>query len=229
MVDPEKPREKELDSIEPEKTTYVVHRADPDALRKAAESDRMEERIARQDDQREIDKLRANLGLKPVDIEGFDTGVQTMMKQIDVLLVKKDQVLISVAGKTGSGKTVFANKLRDDLSERDVTSTVINTDDFYKNGESDLDLEKLHDTISKLQQDLNVGRLQPVKVIIVEGLQTVTDSTLGQKADSRAYIEVPFKERIARRLLRDEEVGFRSVKESLNILAQLSVVILHKL
>jgi hypothetical protein len=79
-----------------------------------------------------------------------------------------------------------------------------------------------------LQQGESVGRLQPAQVIIVEGLQTIADSTLGQKADSRAFIEVPFKERIARRLLRDEQVGFRSISDSLTILAQLSAADLEK-
>lgn len=228
MPEAEKPKEEELVSIGQEKAPDDSKRADPDVLKKAAAADRVKERAARQGDQHEIDHIREDLGIKPVDIEGFDNGVRTMLEQMDTLLKEKDQVLVSVAGKTGSGKTVFANKLRGELSKKGISATVISTDDFYKDGESQLDLEKLQSAIHKLQQGESVGRLQPAKVIIVEGLQTVADSTLGQKADSRAFIEVPFRERIARRLLRDEQVGFRTIRDSLTILAQLSADDLEK-
>lgn len=187
-----------------------------------ANQDSIEEASDREQDLDEVNRIKAKLDIQPEQIDGFEDGLQAMVEKVDALLKKKGQIVLSIAGKTGSGKTVFANRLRDDLSKKGVTSTVVNTDDFYIKGESNLDTEKLHDAIHKLQHGESVGRLQPAQVIIVEGLQTISNSTLGQQPDSRVYIEVPFKERIVRRILRDEKIGFQTIEKKLNILANIS-------
>ncbi len=190
-----------------------------------------EERQERQnEDEQQIREIRSSLGLEDSEVadaayeraENFEEGVALLREKIKAHLAEKKGVIVALSGKTGSGKTTLANELRRVIAEDKLDTTVVSTDDFYLPDSEDLDLEKLHATIKKLQQGEPVGNLTPAKVILVEGLQTIKDETVGQKPDIRTYITVPANKRFAARLLRDEQVGFRSVKESLQKLTELT-------
>jgi hypothetical protein len=68
-----------------------------------------------------------------------------------------------------------------------------------------------------------VDRYQPASVIIVEGLQTIDDKTVGQTPDLRTHVETDFGQRMGRRFARDERVGFRNIKSSLEVIASTAV------
>ena len=140
---------------------------------------------------------------------------------------KGEGVLVSVAGKSGSGKSEFARQLLQRLGKGETTVTKISSDDFYKEHtdirEKELDLEKLQEVIRKLKNGEQVEGYEPGQVIIVEGLQTIEDSVLGQKPDFRSHIETDFSQRMGRRLVRDAKDGFRTVRESLTLLLNASV------
>lgn len=182
------------------------------------------------EDEQQIREIKSSLGLEVGEVadedferaESFDEGVGLLREKIMAHLAEKKSVLVALSGKTGSGKTTLANELRRIVGKDKIETTVVSTDDFYLPDSEDLDLEKLHATIKKLQQGEPVGNLTPAEVILVEGLQTIQDETVGQRPDIRTYITVPADKRFAARLLRDEQVGFRSVKESLQKLTELT-------
>lgn len=184
----------------------------------------------RMEDEQQIRNIRASLGLEHREVadeayeraENFDEGVALLRDKIKAHLAEEKSILVALSGKTGSGKTSLANELRRVMGKEKIDTTIVSTDDFYLPDSEDLDLKKLHATINKLQQGEPVGNVTPAEVILVEGLQTIEDETVGQKPDIRTYITKPADKRFAARLLRDERVGFRSVKESLQKLTELT-------
>jgi len=156
------------------------------------------------------------------EINGFDNGLEITLREVENLLKGKDELLLSVAGKTGSGKSTFADRLSKLLHEKQLTSTTISSDNFYKEDRSGIDVKKLQETITKLQSGVPVDKLTPAQIIIVEGLQTIKDELLGQKADFRTYLKAPFSKRIAQRLVRDEQNNYRTIKDSLNLVTNMS-------
>jgi|GEM_PF-1228920 len=182
-------------------------------------------------DERQIKQVRTSIDLENQEVAGninydradnFEEGIHLLRDRIKKILTKKEGILVSLSGKTASGKTSLANELCQAMTEQDgINATVVSTDDFYLPNSDKLDLKKLHETINKLRKGERVGRLVPAKVIIIEGLQTIEDETVGQKPDIRAYVASPAYKRFANRLLRDGRVGFRSIKDSLKKLAEL--------
>jgi len=163
----------------------------------------------------------------PVEVESFEEGLDISTKDVKELLTKQEQVLISVSGKTGSGKSEFTRQLGESLEGDNMEATLISSDDFYVNPENveekRLDIEKLQDTITRLQKGEVIGKYRPSKVIVVEGVQVIDNEVLGQKPDQNIYVEADFNRRMGRKLLRDKESGYRSIKEQLGLLAKLSV------
>ena len=133
----------------------------------------------------------------------FNEGVTLVREKIKAHLAENTSILVALSGKTGSGKTTLASALRKVLAGDKINTTVVSTDNFYLPKSNELDLEKLHAAINRLQKDESVGNLAPAEVIFVEGLQTIEDEAMGQKPDIRAYITVPANKRFTARLLRD--------------------------
>ena len=207
----------------------------PDNIRQLPQEPQLsDEEIMRRKsaDEQQIKEIRASLGTgerEAIDeqryerAENFEQGVALLRDKIKVRLAERKNILIALSGKTGSGKTSLAKELRRILAEQDdIKTTIVSTDDFYLPDSEELDLNKLHETLNKLQQGEPVGKLTPRGVILIEGLQTILDETIGQKPDIRAYMTVPAGKRFASRLLRDKQVGFRTIKESLKKLAELT-------
>lgn len=185
---------------------------------------------SRSEDKQQIREIKSSLGLEVGEVadedferaENFKEGVALLRDKIKAHLAKNKNVLVALSGKTESGKTSMANELRRVMAKDEIDTTVVSTDDFYLPDSEDLDFKRLHATISKLQQGEPVGNLTPAEVILVEGLQTIEDEIVGQKPDIRTYLTKSADKRFAARLLRDERVGFRSVKESLQKLTELT-------
>lgn len=156
--------------------------------------------------------------------ENFQQGVALLRDKIVRYLTENENksIIVAMAGKTGSGKTTITNELRQILADFKFEAKIISTDDFYLPNSEELDLEKLHTAIEELKQGQSSEGNAPVRAILVEGLQVIEDKTIGQKPDVRAYITVPADKRFAGRLLRDAQIGFRSVKESLIKLTELT-------
>jgi len=180
------------------------------------------------EDKQKINEIRASLNSteqnekEHKEINGFDKGLEITLQEVENLLKGKGELLLSVAGKTGSGKSTFADGLSKLLHEKQLTSTTISSDNFYKEDRSGIDVKKLQETITKLQSGVPVDKLTPAQIIIVEGLQTIKDELLGQKADFRTYLKAPFSKRIAQRLVRDEQNNYRTIKDSLNLVTNMS-------
>ncbi len=189
--------------------------------------------ISKKEKQKEIDELKKedyeysqeklretresieSAEFKGEKIEGFDEAYDVIEKEIDNILSNKEKALVSVAGKSGSGKTFFSEELKNRLVEKSKSSTLISTDNFYKEHESieekEVDTDKLQAEIKKMQEQFDV--------VLVEGLQTIDSSILGQKPDFKTLVESNFEERLATKIDRDSKT-FRSAEDSLDLVVK---------
>lgn len=140
-------------------------------------------------------------------------------------------IVIGVAGGTGSGKSTFTNRLRDEFGDQ---IAVIYHDNYYKSRDSIPFEERKkinYDHPDALETDLLIRhikilksgnaiecpvydysvhnrskqtvRIEPRKVIIVEGILVLQDEELRNLMDIKIYVEADADERIMRRAIRD--------------------------
>jgi len=166
---------------------------------------------------------------KTLRIEGFTAGLENLTASVLNRLQDREHVLLAISGKSGSGKSELARQLRDQLGEQGVKATVVSSDDFYDSEDprrpqdKHLDHERLHGLFRDLQAGKASGKYEPSSVIIIEGLQTIDDKVVGQTPDMRAHVETDFSQRMGRRLVRDERIGYRNAGVSLDMLAKVAV------
>ena len=153
--------------------------------------------------------------------------------------------VIGIAGGSGSGKSTFAARLREQFPD---SVALISCDNYYR-AHDDIPLEERrklnYDAPEALEFDLMVSHLQALKrgeavdcpiydftlhnrsdkilridpkpVIIVDGILILSDPALRETFDLKIYVETDADERILRRARRDMEVRGRKID---NIMAQ---------
>ena len=165
--------------------------------------------------QEELKKIRESIKIKEKKVEGFNEAYVLVEKEIDNILNNKEKALISVAGKSGSGKTFFSEELKNRLIEKGKSVVLLSSDNFYKEHKNIedkvLDVEKLQNEIKKIQEEFDI--------VLVEGFQTIDNSTLGQNPDFKALVDSSFGDRLATKLDRDSKT-FRSLEESLELIVK---------
>ena len=149
-------------------------------------------------------------------------------------------VIIGVAGGTGSGKSTFTNRLKDEFKDN---VSVIYYDNYYKRRD-DVTLEErkgfnydhpdAFDTELLVRHitELKAGRtiecpvydftlynrsdetvtIRPSKVIIVEGILVLQNEDLRNLLDIKIFVEADADERILRRVIRDVKERGRDVE-----------------
>ena len=149
-------------------------------------------------------------------------------------------IMIGVAGGTGSGKSTFTNRLKEEFGER---ISVIYYDNYYKRRD-DLTFEERrelnYDHPDAFETDLLISHLQalrrgekiecpvydftvhnrsdktvtvyPSDVIIAEGILILSDERLRSMFDIKIYVEADADERILRRVIRDVKERGRDVE-----------------
>lgn len=140
-------------------------------------------------------------------------------------------IVIGVAGGTGSGKSTFTNRIKEEFGEQIV---VMYHDNYYRSRDSisfeerkkinydhpnALETELLVEHIkllkagqvvecpvydySKHNRSKKMIRIEPRAVIIVEGILVLQAETLRELLDIKVYVEADADERIMRRAIRD--------------------------
>ncbi len=148
-------------------------------------------------------------------------------------------IIIGIAGGTGSGKSTFTKRLKDEFKE-DVA--VIYHDNYYRRQdevpfedrkkvnydhpdslETQLLLEHLHMlkdgmTIqcpvydySQHNRSDQLLPIEPKKIIIVEGILLLADKRIRDLLDIKIYVEADADERILRRVVRDVKERGRDI------------------
>lgn len=150
-----------------------------------------------------------------------------------------DCIIIGIAGGTGSGKSTFTNRLRDRFGD-DITvlyhdnyykrqddlpfeerkkvnydhPDALETDLLIehikklKNGES---IEcPVYDYAAHNRSDRTV-RIEPRKIIVIEGILLLADPRLRSLLDIKIYVEADADERILRRVVRDVKERGRDI------------------
>ena len=147
--------------------------------------------------------------------------------------------VIGIAGGSGSGKSTFAARLREQFPD---SIALISCDNYYR-AHDDIPLEERrllnYDAPEALEFDLMVShlralkrgeavdcpvydfalhnrsdkilRIDPKPVIIVDGILILSDPALRETFDLRIYVEADADERILRRARRDMEVRGRHI------------------
>ena len=149
-------------------------------------------------------------------------------------------IIIGIAGGTGSGKSTFTNRIKEEFGER---VSVIYYDNYYKahddmsfeerklinydhpdSFETDLLVEHLH----KLKEGISVQcpvydysvhnrtdrtiEIKPADVIIIEGILVLYDKRLSDMMDIKIFVDADADERILRRVIRDVKERGRDVE-----------------
>ena len=149
--------------------------------------------------------------------------------------------VIGIAGGSGSGKSTFAARLREQFPD---SVALISCDNYYR-AHDDIPLEERrllnYDAPEALEFDLMVSHLRALKrgeavdcpvydfalhnrsdkilridprpVIIVDGILILSDPALRETFDLRIYVETDADERILRRARRDMEVRGRHIDD----------------
>ena len=150
-----------------------------------------------------------------------------------------DCIIIGIAGGTGSGKSTFTNRLRDRFGDNitviyhdnyykrhdDIpfeerkklnydhpdaleTDLLIEHIKRLRNGES---IEcPVYDYMVHNRSDKTV-RIDPRKIILIEGILLLADPRLRSLLDIKIYVEADADERILRRILRDVKERGRDI------------------
>lgn len=150
-----------------------------------------------------------------------------------------DCIIIGIAGGTGSGKSTFTNRLRDRFGDNitviyhdnyykrhdDIpfeerkklnydhpdaleTDLLIEHIKRLRNGES---IEcPVYDYTVHNRSDKTV-RIDPCKIILIEGILLLADPRLRSLLDIKIYVEADADERILRRILRDVKERGRDI------------------
>lgn len=151
-----------------------------------------------------------------------------------------DTVIIGIAGGTGSGKSTFTNRLRDAFQD-DVAVLYYDNyyrvqDDIpfeerkkvnYDHPdafETELLLEQLKELkegkaiecpvydFSLHNRSGEVVRVEPRRVILLEGILVLADERLRELLDIKVYVEADADERILRRVIRDVKERGRDIE-----------------
>nr|WP_256417837.1 MULTISPECIES: AAA family ATPase [unclassified Marinobacterium] len=137
--------------------------------------------------------------------------------------------MIAVAGASGSGKTTVANALLQGIQSQGLTATLFSQDNFYNpighplsnyDEPQALELDLLAEKLNELKQglateiptyDFVVHRrqqetliIEPLDVIIVEGLFLLSQPNLVSAFDVKIYLDVPQEVCFQRRFERDQ-------------------------
>lgn len=149
-------------------------------------------------------------------------------------------IIIGIAGGTGSGKSTFTKKLKDEFKD-DVA--VLYHDNYYRDQSkmSFEDRKKVNydhpdametELLVKQLQELKEGHaidcpvydytahnrsdkvvhVEPKKVILLEGILVLADERLRDLMDIKVYVEADTDERILRRILRDVKERGRDIE-----------------
>lgn len=141
------------------------------------------------------------------------------------------RIVIGVAGGTGSGKSTFTNRIKEEFGN---LVSVVYQDNYYKSRdgipfeerkkinydhpdaiENDLLIKHLQMLkegraidcpvydYSQHTRSIRTTRVEPRKVIIVEGILVLQNKALRDLLDIKIYVEADADERIMRRAIRD--------------------------
>ena len=149
-------------------------------------------------------------------------------------------IIIGIAGGTGSGKSTFTNRIKEEFGDR---VCVVYYDNYYKahddmsfeerklinydhpdSFETDLLVEHLH----KLKEGIPIQcpvydysihnrtdrtiEIRPADVIIIEGILVLYDKRLSDMMDIKIFVDADADERILRRVIRDVKERGRDVE-----------------
>ena len=148
-------------------------------------------------------------------------------------------IIIGIAGGTGSGKSTFTNRLKEEC-ENDVA--VIYHDNYYRRQDEvpfeerkkvnydhpdSLETQLLLEHLRLLKDGMPIKcpvydysqhnrsdrllRIEPRKIIIVEGILLLADKRLRNLLDIKIYVEADADERILRRVVRDVKERGRDI------------------
>ena len=150
-----------------------------------------------------------------------------------------ETVLIGIAGGSGSGKSTFTNRLKDEFGDQ---IAVLYHDNYYKR-QDELSFEERkkvnYDHPDSLETDLllkhlrqlkkgiaidcpvydyslhnrsdRVLHVEPRRIIIIEGILLLADPRIRDLIDIKIYVEAEADERICRRIIRDVKERGRDI------------------
>ena len=150
-----------------------------------------------------------------------------------------DCIIIGIAGGTGSGKSTFTNRLRDRFG--DNITVIYHDNYYKRHDDIPFEERKKlnYDHPDALETDLLIGhikrlrngesiecpvydytvhnrsdktvRIDPRKIILIEGILLLADPRLRSLLDIKIYVEADADERILRRILRDVKERGRDI------------------
>jgi uridine kinase len=149
-------------------------------------------------------------------------------------------LMIGIAGGTGSGKSTFTDRLRetfgDDIAviyhdnyyRRNDGISIADRESINYDHPDSLETELLVEHLIKLRSGIAINspiydftvhnrldrteRIEPKRIIIVEGILVLADKRLRDLFDIKIYVEADADERILRRVVRDMKERGRDIE-----------------
>lgn len=132
------------------------------------------------------------------------------------MIKKKKQIVVGIAGGSGSGKSTICSCFENALDDLKVKS--IHMDDYYKvhkpNVTSPITRVVYADynhpdsfDFDRLINDYSIIAKQDMDVIIIEGLMTLYEERIREILDLKIYVDCQADERIIRRIKRNSSWG----------------------
>lgn len=142
-----------------------------------------------------------------------------------------ETIIIGIAGGTGSGKSTFTNRLKEAFG--DAVAVVYHDNYYRRHDEipfeerkkmnydhpDSLETELLVEHLNKLRKGESIDcpvydysrhnrsdrvvRIEPKKIILVEGILLLADARVRELLDIKIFVEADADERILRRIVRD--------------------------
>ena len=151
-----------------------------------------------------------------------------------------ETIIIGIAGGTGSGKSTFTNRLKDEFGDK---VAVLYHDNYYRDQshltfeertktnydhpdsiETELLIQHLNELkkghsiqcpvydYSQHNRSNQVTTIEPKTVILLEGILVLADERLRDLLDIKVYVEADADERILRRVIRDVKERGRDIE-----------------
>jgi uridine kinase len=171
-----------------------------------------------------------------------DNDISCFLVDCPSTLLLRENIVITIAGDSGTGKTTLSYKLKNYLEIKNKV-LLYECDRYHKWSRGDINWKKIthlnpeanrieqmkddiiqlkaNNSINQVEYDHSTGKftepqlIEPLSIVIVLGLHTILDSTLNKLSDCKIYIEPDYNLKTKWKIQRDNIERGYTIEQSL--------------